>query len=81
MLALGSVFASSPAAMTMEEFEACPYCSSTEFHAEGACGYCRNVECVRCGACFNLFLFRDYPVVLINTLTGPRAPEAFGKPH
>ena len=79
MLALGSVFASSLATMTTEEFEACPYCGSTEFR--GGHGYCRNVECVRCGACFNLFLFRDYPVVLINILAGPRAPEAPGKPH
>ena len=80
MLALGSVFASSLATMTTEEFEACPYCGSTEFRG-GRRGYCRDVECVRCGACFNLFLFRDYPVVLINILAGPRAPEAPGKPH
>jgi hypothetical protein len=44
-------------------------------------GYCRNVECARCGARFNLLLFRDYPVMLINILAGPRAPEAPGKPH
>lgn len=63
-----------------EEFEACPYCGSTEFQS-GPRGYCRNVECTRCGARFNLFLFRDYPVMLINILAGPRAPEAPGKPH
>jgi hypothetical protein len=64
----------------MEEFEACPYCNSTEFH--GPCGgYCRNVECARCGARFNLLLFRDYPVTLIDILAGPRSPEATGKSH
>jgi len=63
-----------------EEFEACPYCGSTEFHG-GSRGYCRNVECVWCGARFNLFLFRDYPVMLIDILAGPRSLEAPGKPH
>ena len=64
----------------MDEFEACPYCGSTEFHGRRG-GYCRNVECARCGARFNILLFRDYPVVLISTLAGPRTPEAPGKPH
>ena len=63
-----------------EEFQACPYCGSTEFRG-GSRGYCRKVECAQCGARFNLFLFRDYPVMLINILAGPRAPEAHGKPH
>jgi hypothetical protein len=80
VLALGSVFASSLATMTTEEFEACPYCGSTEFRG-GPRGYCRHVECAWCGARFSLFLFRDYPVMLINILAGPRGPEAPGKPH
>jgi hypothetical protein len=64
-----------------KEFEACPYCGSTDFHSRQRRGYCWNVECSRCGARFNLLLFRDYPVILINILAGPRAPEAPGKPH
>jgi len=62
---------------SMEEFEACPYCGSTAFHGATRGGYCQNVECARCGARFKLFLpFRDYPVILINALAGPRS-----KPH
>jgi hypothetical protein len=56
--------------------EACPYCGSTEFHGRQRGGYCRNVECAHCGARFNLLLFRDYPVLLIDILAGPRSPEA-----
>jgi hypothetical protein len=62
-----------------EEFETSPFAARPSFAADRAALPQRRVRPVWRAP--NLFLFRDYPVMLINILAGPRAPEAPGKPH